>query len=38
LAAAEPQHYLVLDASLDRAQLAQQIQARLLPMLPKVGL
>lgn len=38
LAAAEPQHYLVLDATLDREQLAAQIQARLLPMLPKVGL
>ncbi len=36
LAAAEPQHYLVLDASLEREQLALQIQARLLPILPKV--
>ncbi|TCN39113.1 dTMP kinase [Kribbella orskensis] len=38
LAATEPQHYLVLDATQDREQLAAQIQARLLPMLPKVGL
>jgi dTMP kinase len=38
LAAAEPQHYLVLDASQDREQIAKQIRARLLPMLPKVGL
>lgn len=37
LAAAEPQHYLVLDATQDREQIAQQIQARLLPLLPKVG-
>lgn len=36
LAATEPQHYLVLDATLEREQLALQIQARLLPMLPKV--
>lgn len=38
LAAAEPQHYLVLDATQEREQIALQIQARLLPMLPKVGL
>jgi dTMP kinase len=38
LAAAEPQHYLVVDASLDREQIAQLIRARLQPMLPKVGL
>jgi dTMP kinase len=38
LAAAEPQHYLVLDATKDREWLAAQIQARLLPMLPKVSL
>ncbi len=37
LAAAEPQHYLVLDATQDREQIADQIRARLLPMLPKVG-
>jgi dTMP kinase len=37
LAAAEPQHYLVLDATQDRDAIAAQIQARLLPMLPKVG-
>ncbi|TWD81152.1 thymidylate kinase [Kribbella amoyensis] len=37
LAAAEPQHYLVLDATQGRAEIATQIQARLLPMLPKVG-
>ncbi len=36
LAAAEPQHYLVIDASQEREQIAQQIQARLVPMLPKV--
>ncbi|TDU89263.1 thymidylate kinase [Kribbella voronezhensis] len=36
LAAAEPQHYLVLDATLDREQLAAKIQERLLPILPKV--
>ncbi|WP_328332834.1 dTMP kinase [Kribbella sp. NBC_00382] len=36
LAAGEPQHYLVLDATQDREQLAKQIQARLLPMLPPV--
>ena len=38
LAAAEPQHYLVLDAGQDREDLAKQIRARLQPMLPKVGL
>jgi dTMP kinase len=38
LATAEPQHYLVIDATLDREEIARQIQARLLPMLPKVGL
>jgi dTMP kinase len=38
LAAAEPQHYLVLDASQDREDLAKQIRARLQPMLPKVDL
>ncbi|WP_083751097.1 dTMP kinase [Kribbella sp. ALI-6-A] len=38
LAAAEPQHYLVVDATQDREQIAEQIQARLLPMLPKVDL
>ncbi len=37
LAAAEPQHYLVIDATQDREQIALQIQARLLPLLPKVG-
>ncbi|WBQ04885.1 dTMP kinase [Kribbella sp. CA-293567] len=37
LAAAEPQHYLVLDGSQDRAEIAAQIRARLLPLLPKVG-
>lgn len=37
LAAAEPQHYLVIDATQDREQIASQIQARLLPLLPKVG-
>ncbi|WP_232828337.1 dTMP kinase [Kribbella monticola] len=36
LAAAEPQHYLVLDATLDREELALKIQERLLPILPKV--
>ena len=36
LAAAEPQHYLVIDATLDREQIARQIQTRLLPLLPKV--
>jgi dTMP kinase len=36
LAAAEPQHYLVLDATQDRAQLAAQIQARLRPLLPQL--
>jgi dTMP kinase len=34
LAAAEPQHYLVVDATSDRQQIAAQIQARLAPMLP----
>ena len=34
LAAAEPQHYLVLDASRDRHELARDIQARLTPLLP----
>jgi dTMP kinase len=34
LAAAEPQHYLVVDATIDRQQIAAQIQARLAPMLP----
>ncbi len=38
LAAAEPQHYLVLDATQDREWIAAEIQTRLLPMLPKVGL
>ncbi|TDW90274.1 MULTISPECIES: dTMP kinase [Kribbella] len=38
LAAAEPQHYLVLDATQDREDIAQQIRARLQPMLPKVSL
>ena len=38
LAASEPQHYLVLDATQDREAIAQQIRARLEPMLPKVGL
>jgi dTMP kinase len=38
LAAAEPQHYLVLDATQDREDIAEQIRARLQPMLPKVGL
>ena len=38
LAAAEPQHYLVLDATQDRDDLAQQIRARLQPILPKVDL
>jgi dTMP kinase len=37
LAAAEPQHYLVVDAGQDREVIAEQIRARLLPMLPKVG-
>ncbi|GAB3813778.1 dTMP kinase [Kribbella italica] len=37
LAAAEPQHYLVIDATQDREQIAAQIQARLLPLLPKIG-
>ncbi|WP_203590887.1 dTMP kinase [Streptomyces sp. SID13031] len=37
LAAAEPQHYLVLDATQDRAHLAAQIKARLLPMLGQVA-
>lgn len=34
LAAAEPQHYLVIDATGDRQQIAAQIQARLAPLLP----
>jgi dTMP kinase len=34
LAAAEPQHYIVLDASGDRAELAAAIQDRLSPLLP----
>ncbi len=34
LAAAEPQHYLVLDATADRAELAAAIQTRLSPLLP----
>ncbi|MFC0627611.1 dTMP kinase [Kribbella deserti] len=34
LAAAEPQHYLVLDAGTDRETLAALIQARVAPMLP----
>jgi dTMP kinase len=34
LAAAEPQHYLVVDATSDRQQIAAQIQARLAPLLP----
>jgi dTMP kinase len=34
LAAAEPQHYIVLDASGDRAELAAAIQYRLSPLLP----
>ena len=38
LAAAEPQHYLVLDATQDRDDLAKQIRARLQPILPKVDL
>jgi dTMP kinase len=37
LAAAEPQHYLVIDATQDREQIALQIQARLLSLLPKIG-
>jgi dTMP kinase len=38
LAAAEPQHYLVIDATQDRNEIAAQIRARLQPMLPKVDL
>jgi dTMP kinase len=34
LAAAEPQHYLVVDATGDRQQIAVQIQSRLAPLLP----
>jgi dTMP kinase len=34
LAAAEPQHYLVVDATGDRQQIAALIQARLAPLLP----
>jgi dTMP kinase len=34
LAAAEPQHYIVLDATGDRAELAAAIQDRLSPLLP----
>src|ERR1700716_3962771 len=34
LAAAEPQHYLVVDATEDRQQIAVQIQSRLAPLLP----
>jgi dTMP kinase len=34
LAAAEPQHYLVVDATGDRQEIAAQIQARLAPLLP----
>lgn len=34
LAAAEPQHYLVLDATGDRDELAAAIQSRLGPLLP----
>jgi dTMP kinase len=34
LAAAEPQHYLVLDATRDRDELATAIQARLANLLP----
>jgi dTMP kinase len=33
LAAAEPQHYLVVDATGDRQQIAVQIQSRLAPLL-----
>jgi dTMP kinase len=36
LAAAEPQHYLVLDATQDREEIAKQIRGRLQPLLPKV--
>jgi dTMP kinase len=38
LAAAEPQHYLVIDATQDRDEIAAQIRARLQPILPKVDL
>jgi dTMP kinase len=37
LAAAEPQHYLVLDATLDRQELASQIKTRLAPLLPRIA-
>jgi dTMP kinase len=37
LAAAEPQHYLVVDATLDRQEIAAQIRTRLAPLLPAVG-
>jgi dTMP kinase len=37
LAAAEPQHYLVLDATQNREDLAKQIRGRLAPILPKVN-
>ena len=36
LAAAEPQHYLVLDATTDRADLAAMIRARIGPLLSAV--
>jgi dTMP kinase len=36
LAAAEPQHYLVIDATQDREEIAKQIRGRLQPLLPKV--
>lgn len=35
LAAAEPQHYLVLDATRDRDELAAAIRARITPLLPQ---
>ncbi len=38
LAATEPQHYLVIDATQDRDEIAAQIRGRLQPMLPKVDL
>ncbi|TDD46814.1 dTMP kinase [Kribbella antibiotica] len=36
LAAAEPQYYLVVDATQDREEIAKQIRGRLQPLLPKV--